>query len=106
MANPKVPREKIPWFPTINYDACIHDQECLNFCKNNVFRWDEALGVPEVVNPYNCVLGCDACKQICPSEAISFPSHDELRRIMRQLISESYREAEKPEPVEVNPAQH
>lgn len=96
MANPKVPREKIPWFPTVNYDACIHDQECIDFCKNDVFRWNDALGVPEVVKPYNCVLGCDACQQICPSQAISFPSHDELRAVMRRLISEAYREVEKP----------
>lgn len=44
----KVPREKIPWFPTISYGACIHDQECINFCKNNVFDWDQALAVPVV----------------------------------------------------------
>ena len=37
MADLKVPREKIPWFPTINYDACIHDRECIDFCKNDVF---------------------------------------------------------------------
>ena len=38
---PSVPREKIPWFPTIDVDACIGDQECVKFCKNDVFVWDE-----------------------------------------------------------------
>lgn len=84
MANPKVPREKVSWFPTVIYDACIHDRECINFFKNNAFDWNEALDVPEVVNPYNCVLGCDSWKQICPSEAISFPSREELRAVIRR----------------------
>jgi NAD-dependent dihydropyrimidine dehydrogenase PreA subunit len=90
----KVPREKIPWFPTINYDACIHDQECVNFCKNNVFDWNEALAVPEVARPYNCVVGCDACARICPSQAISFPPLEEFKATLRRLIAEAAREAE------------
>jgi NAD-dependent dihydropyrimidine dehydrogenase PreA subunit len=90
----KVPREKIPWFPTINYDACIGDRECIEFCKNDVFDWDEALGHPLVARPNNCVVGCSACAQICPVEAISFPSKDELRTTLRRLIAETYREAE------------
>lgn len=84
-----IPREKVPWFPTINYDACIHDQECVNFCKNDVFDWNEALGEPVVARPNNCVIGCDACSQICPSEAISFPSQDELKAALRRLGTES-----------------
>ena len=69
-----VPRDKIPWFPKIDFDACIGDQECVNFCKNDVFVWDELKNRPEVIRPLNCVVGCDACSQICPAEAISFPS--------------------------------
>ena len=89
-----MPREKIPWFPTVNYDACIGDRDCLHFCKNSVFAWNEALGQPIVARPNNCVVGCDACAQICPVEAISFPTKETLRTVMRKLISESYRESE------------
>jgi len=84
----KVPREKIPWYPTVNPDLCIHDQECINFCKNNVFDRDDALGVPVVARPYNCVVGCDACAKICPSEAISFPPMEEFKATLRRLIAE------------------
>ncbi len=94
MAKLKVPREKIPWFPVIDYDACIHDQECVNFCKNNVFGWNEALAVPEVARPYNCVVGCDACAKICPAEAIRFPPMEEFKVTLRKLIAEAAREAE------------
>ena len=79
-----VPRDKIPWFPKIDFDACIGDQECVNFCKNDVFKWDEVGGRPIVANPYKCVLGCDACMQICPVEAITFPSQQDLRQMIRQ----------------------
>jgi len=85
---PSVARERIPWFPTIDFEACIGDQECVKFCRNGVFVWDELKNHPEVLQPLNCVVGCDACSQICPAEAISFPSKEELRRIMRALIQE------------------
>lgn len=91
MLKSKVQRGKIPWFPTINNDVCIGDRECFNFCKNNVFEWDEAAGRPMAANPYKCVLGCDACMQICPVEAITFPSQQELRQMIRQATQEEPR---------------
>jgi len=90
---PSVPREKITWFPKIDFDACIGDQECVNFCKNDVFVWDELKNLPEVIRPFNCVVGCDACSQICPSEAISFPSKEELRQTLRGLAKEAHQTA-------------
>jgi ferredoxin len=39
-------------------------------------------------------VGCDACSQICPAEAISFPSKEELRRIVRALIQETHQTVE------------
>ena len=84
MPESKVPREKIPWFPTINNDVCIGDKECFNFCKNDVFTWDEVNEHPIVANPYHCVLGCNACMQICPVEAITFPSQQQLKQMMRE----------------------
>ena len=93
---PSVPREKITWFPKIDFDACIGDQECVNFCKNDVFVWDELKNRPEVIRPFNCVVGCDACSQICPSEAISFPSKEELRRTLRGLAKEAHQMAGEP----------
>jgi len=37
---------------------------------------------------YNCVVGCQACINICPVEAIRFPSKEELRATMRRLREE------------------
>jgi len=90
---PQVPREMIPWFPKIDYDSCIGDRACLDFCKSGVYSWDESLERPLVQNPYNCVVGCNACAQICPVEAIHFPAKEELRVTIRGV-----RAAQGPEP--------
>ncbi len=83
-----IPREKIPWFPTVEYELCTGDQECFNFCKNDVFAWDEENKHPIVQNPYNCVVGCQACINVCPAEAIHFPSKQDLRETLRRLRAE------------------
>jgi NAD-dependent dihydropyrimidine dehydrogenase PreA subunit len=89
MSSASIPREKIPWFPTINYDACTADQECLNFCKNGVFSWEEETARVVVSQPYGCVVGCDSCAQICPVGAITFPDKDGLRATLRRLREEA-----------------
>jgi NAD-dependent dihydropyrimidine dehydrogenase PreA subunit len=94
-----VPREKITWFPTINYDACIGDRVCFEFCHNDVFVWDEENQLPIVQNPLNCVVGCESCAQLCPSEAITFPSKEELRTTLRRLREEKKNTGETAQPV-------
>jgi NAD-dependent dihydropyrimidine dehydrogenase PreA subunit len=89
MANATIPREKIPWFPTIDPDLCIGDQDCVNFCKNDVLAFDEDSFKVIVVRPYNCVVGCDACSKICPQEAIKFPDKEEFRATLRTLRLEA-----------------
>ena len=91
-----IPRDRISWFPKIDFEACIGDQECVNFFKNDVFAWDELKNRPDVIRPFNCVVGCDACSQICPAEAIIFPSREELRRTMRALLQEVHQTAGQP----------
>lgn len=85
---PEVARGQIDWSPRIDYDACLGDHTCFDFCKNDVFSWDEENSRPIVANPNNCVLGCDSCAQICPAEAISFPSKDELRATLKRMRAE------------------
>ncbi len=84
-----IPRDKVNWYPTINYDACIGDRLCFDFCKNDVFLWNEDKQQPIVQNPLNCVIGCDSCAQQCPVEAITFPSKDDLRKQLRELRAQA-----------------
>lgn len=68
---PAILREKIPWFPVIDYEKCVGCRECFNFCQNGVYEWDEENDRPKIVNPYNCVVGCSACITLCAGEAIN-----------------------------------
>jgi NAD-dependent dihydropyrimidine dehydrogenase PreA subunit len=85
MENNQIPREKIPWFPTINYDLCTGNKDCLNFCPNGVYEWDNDTCKPKVKNPYSCTAFCSNCVQICKSVAISFPSIDEITDILIKI---------------------
>jgi len=78
-----IPREEIPWYPTIDPDLCSNCGACMDFCSNNVFAQGELH--TEVVNPYNCVVGCSACQKECETGAISFPSKEELKKIINEL---------------------
>lgn len=68
-----IPREEIPWFPTVDAEKCIGCRECITICKNGVLDFDETRQKSKVVNPYNCVVECCTCSRLCPVEAISFP---------------------------------
>lgn len=78
-----IPREEIPWYPTINEDLCNSCGACMDFCTNDVFAQGELSTI--VVNPYNCVVGCSACINECTTGAISFPSKEELVKKLREL---------------------
>ena len=80
-------RAKIPWHPTINYDECINCGTCVDYCKMGVYTVEEEHGEkkPNVKNPGNCVVFCTGCEGQCPSEAISFPSKQETRELIKEL---------------------
>jgi len=85
MSDSGIPRDKFPWFPTIDYDACASDLECLNSCPYGVYEWDAATGKPVVAHPASCFPGCNSCVQTCKNHAISFPSRKEFRAMLRRL---------------------
>ncbi len=83
-----VSREKIPWHPRIDYEKCVGCRQCFEFCKNNVYEWDEENNYPVVENPNNCVINCIACAKFCPQEAISFPSREEIEELVKKSVWE------------------
>jgi NAD-dependent dihydropyrimidine dehydrogenase PreA subunit len=68
-----LPREKIPWFPTVDEQKCAGCKECFDFCKHEVYAWDEEKDKTRVARPYQCVVGCSTCAGLCKEGAISFP---------------------------------
>ena len=69
----KVPRDQIPWHPTIDVEKCAGCRTCFDFCRNGVYEWDDENGKPVVKRPHNCIVGCSACSTKCPVGAIMFP---------------------------------
>ena len=82
-----IPREEIPWFPTIDADKCIGCRECLTICKNGVLAFYESSQKTKVLNPYNCVVECRTCARLCPSEAIGFPDESEFGEFIKEKLA-------------------
>ena len=72
------PREQIEWYPTIDRAKCVKCGMCMN-CGRNVYEWTESGG--SVVRPYDCVVGCNTCSNLCLGEAIAFPDVEEVRAL-------------------------
>jgi NAD-dependent dihydropyrimidine dehydrogenase PreA subunit len=68
-----IPREEVPWFPTIMEELCDGCRICLNFCPFGVFGYDEKTNKVKVSNPFYCEVGCSICAAKCKPKAILFP---------------------------------
>ena len=82
-----IPREEIPWFPTIDAEKCIGCRECITICKNGVLAFDEPSQKSTVVNPYNCVVECRTCARLCPADAISFPDATVFNEFIKEKLA-------------------
>ncbi len=81
----QVPRENIPWYPSIDQGKCNGCQICFQFCQHGVYQWDEENNNAKVIQPFQCVVGCTGCQPLCPLGAISFPDIDSIQEIIRKL---------------------
>ena len=77
-----IPRDAIPWFPSVDKKKCSGCSSCVEFCSQGVFTFD---GKSNVTKPYNCVVGKSSCRAFCPEKAITFPTHSELKVILQEL---------------------
>ena len=83
-----VRREKIPWYPTIDYSKCNFCMECDEFCPHRVFERRDGNPRLVVANPCNCVVFCRACAKTCGPDAISFPSKPEVIALIKHIREE------------------
>lgn len=81
-----IPREQIPWYPTIDAEMCGGCRTCVDFCKNDVLQFDEEQLKARVRNPYNCVVECSTCGRLCPAGAIGFPDEKAFAELIKQLL--------------------
>ena len=82
-----IPRSKIPWYPTINYEKCVSCGKCVEYCKLGTYAFEEKNGKnrPVVKNPNNCVVLCTGCDSICSAGAIKHPSKRQTKEIIKNL---------------------
>ena len=77
-----IPREDIPWLPTVEPEACIGCQLCYITCGRGVYEMHDNISV--AVSPMECVVGCSTCGNVCPTGAIAFPTLDSVWRMERE----------------------
>jgi len=77
-----IPRDEIPWFPTVDAETCIGCQLCYVTCGRGVYEMHE--GVAVAAEPMECAVGCSTCGNICPTNAISFPTLDAVWKLERE----------------------
>ena len=55
-----IPRQMIPWFPTVDAENCVGCRECIKFCHDTVYAFDERSKKVYVENPWHCQVYCRA----------------------------------------------
>ena len=82
-----IPRNKIPWYPTIEYEKCLDCGKCVDYCKLGTYEFEEKgeKKRPVVKNPFNCAVLCTGCDSICSAGAIKHPSKKETREVIKSL---------------------
>jgi NAD-dependent dihydropyrimidine dehydrogenase PreA subunit len=78
-----IPREGIPWFPTVDEKKCTGCRTCFEFCPHAVYQMDG--DTARVRHPYQCVVGCSNCQALCPQGAIMFPDIKEIKMLITTL---------------------
>jgi NAD-dependent dihydropyrimidine dehydrogenase PreA subunit len=77
-----IDRETIPWFPTVNPDKCIGCELCFVTCGRGVYEVRDHKAHPD--RPYDCMVGCTTCANICPTQAITFPDRQLVQKVERE----------------------
>ena len=77
-----IPREDVPWMPTVDAETCIGCQLCYVTCGRGVYEMRDGVAVAH--DPMQCAVGCSTCANICPTQAISFPTLDAVWKLERE----------------------
>jgi len=83
-----IKRSKIEWHPEIDTKKCTGCGMCVVTCseKRNVFGYDTKNKKAVVLNPDNCMVGCNNCQVGCLWDAIKFPEIEKVKEISRGII--------------------
>jgi len=85
-----IDRKKIDWYPVIDESKCIGCGLCVTSCGRGVFKYDFEKRKSKVVKPFNCMVACQTCANLCPVGAISFVKEGETTREKAQKIIKDF----------------
>jgi NAD-dependent dihydropyrimidine dehydrogenase PreA subunit len=77
-----IPRQDIPWYPTVDLQACIGCELCYVTCGRGVYALKDWKAV--ATQPYACMVGCTTGALVCHTDAIHFPEREVVRRVERE----------------------
>jgi len=77
-----IPREEVPWQPTVDAETCVGCQLCYVTCGRGVYEMRDRVAV--AVSPTECMVGCTTCANVCPVKAIAFPNLDVVWKLERE----------------------
>ena len=63
---------------------CIGCGMCVTGCGRKVYGFDYEREKPMVRRPANCMVACVTCANTCLQDAISFPSVERIRELIRK----------------------
>lgn len=88
-----IDRKEIEWYPRIDEDKCIGCGLCVVTCGEARLVWgfDPERRKAVVLQPYNCMVGCNNCEVNCPRGAISFPDFKVVREAVSRISPDTLR---------------
>ena len=81
-----IERDKVDWHPNINKEKCIGCGLCVTTCGRGVYKFNYEENKPKVINPNNCLVGCQTCSNLCPAKAIQFAEKDKTREKTQEIV--------------------
>ncbi len=82
-------RDKINWHPVIDNEKCTGCGLCVITCGRGVYKFDYEKNKSKVVNPNNCLVGCQTCSNLCPAKAIKFAEKDKTQEKAQEIVKKN-----------------
>ena len=83
-----IDRKKIEWFPSVDENKCIGCGLCVTTCGRGVYKYDFGNKKSKVVNPYNYMVACQTCSNLCPMGAINFVKGETTREKAQKIVKD------------------